>query len=111
MFKWEDGNKYEGSWARGLLNGEGKLTYANKDCYEGEFEDGKRHGEGKMFFFKKKMTYEGPWIFGKQHGIGTISDLEGKKRSVLYSNGKFVKWIKVEKKPDHFNEMSSSLMR
>jgi len=39
---------YEGSFFKGLPEGEGKYKWANGSYYEGEWKNGMRHGQGKM---------------------------------------------------------------
>lgn len=35
---------YYGYWSDGLRNGEGVMTYKNKDVYSGQWKDGKKNG-------------------------------------------------------------------
>lgn len=37
-----NGEKYEGKWVKGVMQGEGKYSYANNNYYEGEFMNGKK---------------------------------------------------------------------
>ena len=42
-----NGDKYSGQWSNGVMNGQGKMEFANNgDNYEGEWRDNKRHGQG-----------------------------------------------------------------
>jgi hypothetical protein len=90
-----DGNKYEGSFARGLMHGKGVFTWPKQGMiYEGEFtencitgegtynwadgstytggvKDGLRHGTGTFVSANKELCYEGQWQRGKRHGTGT----------------------------------------
>ncbi len=46
IYYYENGDKYEGEWCRGLRVGKGKLNYANGDVYEGEWLHDTRAGLG-----------------------------------------------------------------
>ena len=56
------------TWTFGILRGNVKIIYANKDIYIGEYNGKKPHGRGKMSYENK--IYEGPWV----NGIATGSD-------------------------------------
>ena len=86
-----NGDKYEGEFKNGQIDGFGKIIYPNGDNYKGEwkydqklntfiwkyenkyigeFKNGIRHGIGKMFY-NNGDQYEGEWKNGKQSGNGT----------------------------------------
>ncbi len=46
MFKWANGDKYDGQWDRGLMDGQGTMIQANGDKYVGKWREGKRWGSG-----------------------------------------------------------------
>lgn len=46
----KDGRKYVGSFADGVIQGEGTLTYANCMEYTGDFDLGRYSGQGTLFF-------------------------------------------------------------
>ena len=47
VYKYENGDRYEGSFSDNLPNGKGTMTYANGNLYEGNWTGGKKHGMGK----------------------------------------------------------------
>eukprot|EP00746_Dinoflagellata_sp_MGD_P162351 gnl/MRDRNA2_/MRDRNA2_89880_c0_seq1.p1 gnl/MRDRNA2_/MRDRNA2_89880_c0~~gnl/MRDRNA2_/MRDRNA2_89880_c0_seq1.p1 ORF type:complete len:383 (+),score=97.54 gnl/MRDRNA2_/MRDRNA2_89880_c0_seq1:84-1232(+) len=65
---WKDGAVYEGYWAKGRKDGEGKFEEKGR-CYDGMWKDGKRHGKGTQVF-DTLTRYEGRWANGMQHGTG-----------------------------------------
>ena len=47
---YSDGDRYEGEFKEGRMNGEGVYCYGEGDLYEGTFVDDHRHGKGVMSF-------------------------------------------------------------
>lgn len=50
IYRYSNGNIYNGNWKDDLKNGLGKMNYPNGACYEGEWMKGKKHGEGTYFY-------------------------------------------------------------
>lgn len=50
MFKFANGDWYEGTWSEGKPNGQGRVEYASGDVYEGHFKDHLKHGFGIFTF-------------------------------------------------------------
>jgi len=48
--KYPNGDSYQGLWARGKKNGEGKYYYSNGILFEGSFVEGKKMGLGVITF-------------------------------------------------------------
>jgi hypothetical protein len=65
---WSDGDRYEGQWKLGSMEGHGNFCYANGDEYQGWFKNDKRHGEGTMTTAKQNQY--GMWHNGKYNGTG-----------------------------------------
>jgi antitoxin component YwqK of YwqJK toxin-antitoxin module len=65
VYKWSDGDKYEGDWKNGKFEGKGKYYYSNGSTFEGKYKLGKKHGEG-VFIKKNGDEYEGLWQHGKR---------------------------------------------
>jgi hypothetical protein len=50
VYRWTDGNRYEGQCLNNLFQGQGTLTLVNGDLYEGQFRDNQKNGRGVYFF-------------------------------------------------------------
>ena len=48
IYKWPDGNQYEGQYINGIKEGYGEFRWADGRIYRGPFEKGKQHGFGKL---------------------------------------------------------------
>lgn len=70
--------EYEGDWRNGVMNGHGKLLFADGGCYEGDFVDGEIEGHG-LRTWPDGSSYSGQFLRGERHGLG---------RHELYANGK-----------------------
>jgi hypothetical protein len=46
LFKFDDGNAYDGEWRNDKMHGHGIMTRASGNRYEGDWRDDKRHGRG-----------------------------------------------------------------
>lgn len=58
--------EYYGYWDNwGKRQGEGVMTYANKDVYSGTWKDGLKDGQGTYVFFETGMKYVGTWSRGQ----------------------------------------------
>jgi len=71
---------YEGSIENNKPNGEGKLTYSNRNYFKGFWKDGKLHGEG-AFFWSDGKKYKGLFKNGIPKGRGTYYYENGSKKS------------------------------
>jgi hypothetical protein len=77
---------YEGTFAKDLFNGIGKILYKKKnETYEGEFLDGVINGHG-TYRWADKQIYTGDWVMGKMHGKGTYKWPNGGEYSGSYEN-------------------------
>ena len=91
---WRDGEKYEGQWHGGQMNGRGVVTYGpdNVDglvSFEGDFKDGQRHGRGTMIW-RNGTKYEGRWRDGQINGRGLMTFAPGNPAGVESYEGDFV---------------------
>lgn len=50
LFKFANGDWFEGTWFDGKPNGQGKVEYTSGDVYEGHFKDHMKHGFGIFTF-------------------------------------------------------------
>ena len=65
VYKWSDGDKYDGEWKEGKFNGKGKYFYSNGSTFTGIYKHGKKHGAG-VFVDAKGKDFEGFWEHGKR---------------------------------------------
>ena len=86
IYKYENGDRYEGSFSDEQPNGEGEMTYANGDVYNGKWTRGKRHGEGE-FTWANGDKYLGNWIGGEKHGEGKFTWANEDTYSGTWKNG------------------------
>ncbi|EPY19128.1 Protein kinase domain containing protein [Strigomonas culicis] len=69
VWRWDNGDFYEGSVTRGVPHGEGRLKSAQQQ-YEGGFAHGQPDGRGAYQHLLLKERYEGGWARGLFHGEG-----------------------------------------
>ncbi|RNF26672.1 uncharacterized protein Tco025E_01070 [Trypanosoma conorhini] len=100
LYKYRDGDTYEGEWENGRRCGKGKQNYADGSVYVGDWLDDKPHGHGSytdargevlvgewaegerldvqgMVCFVDGSVYEGDLRSGKPHGKGRLSYPDG----------------------------------
>lgn len=66
-YRFQQGDRYEGSFLNGKPNGHGLVQYQNGDRYEGEMEAGAFSGYGTYYESSGKI-FEGVWAAGKYLG-------------------------------------------
>lgn len=115
VFRTKEGSIYEGEFRKGRFEGEGTLTTMSKTKYKGTwkaaelqspaeivYDDGKvyigevnkemkPHGRGKIESHKK--TYFGNFKNGSLDGHVETIYASGEKKTSLYDNGTFVRWL------------------
>ena len=71
MYKWSNGEVYDGEWQSGLKHGHGVWTSADGcDSFIGEWRHSKAEGYG-IHQWKNGDRYEGEWKQCLKHGNGT----------------------------------------
>ena len=95
IFEWKNGDKYEGNMKKGKMDGFGKFTFNDGKIYEGEYLNGIKQGKGKLIYPGDKI-YEGYFDNGLPDGEGIYKE-KGKTFKVLFSKGKFIKYIEENK--------------
>jgi len=65
VYKWTDGDKYDGGWKDGKFQGKGTYFYSNGSKFLGMYKQGKKHGEG-VYIDAKGKHFEGFWELGKR---------------------------------------------
>jgi len=73
------GDKFEGQWVNGKLQGQGTALYTNGDRYEGLWRDGFAEGKGAVFIRADGKNYEGDFKNGELVG-NTMKVVAGKKK-------------------------------
>ena len=91
-----EGNKYEGFWNFGKLDGECQYFLKNKDYFIGNFSNGQANGYGN-YYHNDGTIYEGNWVDDRPNGKGKELFSDGSKFEGIFENGfkklgKF-KWI------------------
>ena len=81
---------YDGHWKRGVMDGQGVLTYPDGESYTGAWSRGKRHGVGTQAF-PDGDSYEGAWKHGLMHGEGTYALANGSRLSGTWDKGSLAK--------------------
>ncbi|XP_058447193.1 radial spoke head 1 homolog [Malaya genurostris] len=64
-----DGYNYAGRWRKGLKHGMGRMNYPDCTWYEGEFRKDRRHGSG-TYYYSNGARYQGNWLADERHGVG-----------------------------------------
>ena len=63
IFRFRDGNTYDGEWYGNLRQGKGTFTWRSGAVYEGEWNQNKKSGNGKITYpansHGKHSHYEG----------------------------------------------------
>jgi hypothetical protein len=96
VYKWTNGDVYEGEWHHGSREGKGRCAYGSGNVYEGHWKDNQKDGKGK-FTWESGDVYEGEWADDEQHGKGSYTYASGNsydghwKHDMKDGKGKF-KW-------------------
>ena len=69
-FVWANGQRYQGEWSRDVPNGKGTMSFQNGNVYEGDMKDGVPNGKG-VLTFGAGHRYRGEVKDGLPHGKGT----------------------------------------
>ena len=77
VYEYADGDRFEGSYARGLMEGYGVYRFANQDVYEGQFSQGHKSGRGK-YTGADGSVFVGEYRLDKRHGPGTFTHPDGR---------------------------------
>ena len=78
-YYYENGNRYEGEWKKGLKHGKGILYYdheTQKKKYDGYFIKGKFEGKG-IYYWNDGSYYKGNFVNGLKHGYGAYYKKDG----------------------------------
>lgn len=82
---------YEGEWANGKREGEGRQVFADGDWYEGKWYGDVPDGKGRLTWKSGELSYfEGMFNQGKPDGRGTLTWTSGKTVSGSWREGALV---------------------
>ena len=66
IYKWPDGNEYEGDYINNIKEGEGIFKWKDGRIFKGKFKNGKPHGKGILTI--KGISFEAIFENGKYLG-------------------------------------------
>lgn len=82
-----NGNKYIGNWINQYREGKGKLIFANGEVYKGNFKKSQFSGSGTMTF-NNGDKYVGNWAEDIQNGEGKYYYEDGNRYEGTFKKGK-----------------------
>jgi hypothetical protein len=88
VYKFANGNVYEGEWKDRKYNGKGVYKFADEGVYDGEFKDGKYNGKGVRKYADGKV-YEGEWKDDECNGKGVCKFSDGDMYDGEWKDGEF----------------------
>ncbi|MES2819595.1 MAG: C13 family peptidase [Pseudomonadota bacterium] len=83
-----DGGRYRGEVVDGLLQGQGRVDYADGSWYAGRFEDGQPEGTGEWHDPNGGSTYQGDFHLGLFHGQGMLTHRDGSRYEGAFKLGR-----------------------
>ena len=101
-FEWNNGDIYEGDMKKGKMDGFGKFIFNDGKIYEGEYKNGIKQGKGKLIY-PGNIIYDGYFDKGLPEGEGIYIE-NGKKFKVLFSQGKFIRYLEENNTNDKLVE-------
>jgi hypothetical protein len=82
---------YEGEWANGKREGDGRQVFADGDWFEGKWQSDVPDGKGRLTWKAGELSYfEGMFDSGIPDGPGTLVYASGKKLNGTWRQGAFV---------------------
>lgn len=78
---------YDGMWKGNVYHGHGVLVYKNGDVYEGDFKYGSRCGSGKLRNAQGELLYDGEWRNDLYNGLGKLHTVDDTYKG-KFLNGK-----------------------
>ena len=70
LYKWPNGNEYEGEYVKNIKEGEGEIRWKNGKKFRGKFSKGVPHGRGILT--RNGVEYEAYYENGKY--VGKVND-------------------------------------
>lgn len=87
MYRWVNGDLYEGSFVEGKCHGNGIIKFASGKIFKGSFSDGMFHGKG-VLTFQDGDSFEGEWENGIQKQGGVLIIKNGDRFEGNWRDGK-----------------------
>lgn len=84
-YQFENGNKYQGDFRKGLMHGRGLIVFGNGNRYNGDWSSGLREGLG-IYTFITGNVYSGAFRKSKFSGQGTMTFSSGNKYVGYWEN-------------------------
>ncbi|MBL7815487.1 MAG: caspase family protein [Saprospiraceae bacterium] len=84
-YQFENGNKYQGDFRKGLMHGKGAIIFGNGNRYNGDWSGGMREGLG-IYTFVDGKVYTGSFRKNKFDGNGTMNFPSGNKYAGKWEN-------------------------
>ena len=84
-YQFENGNKYQGDFRKGLMHGRGLIVFGNGNRYNGDWSSGLREGLG-IYTFVTGNVYSGAFRKNKFSGQGTMTFSSGNKYVGYWEN-------------------------
>ena len=69
VYFFANGDRYDGDWFNGAMQGRGVYHLTSGNRYEGEFVEDQKTGRGS-FVYASGDKYEGDWLTDEKHGSG-----------------------------------------
>lgn len=91
---WTDGRTFEGEFAHGKFDGQGKMVWHTQKgllVYEGQYKADLKHGSGK-FAWGDGRVYDGEWNRGMRHGRGKYTNAANQEKVGYWVEDKFDRW-------------------
>lgn len=80
-----NGDRYEGEFQNGLMEGWGIYVYRNGDRYEGAFKNDLKHGRGTWRTIDGDL-YRGTFVHGVRQGLGSLVQENGTRYAGAFAN-------------------------
>jgi len=87
LYKWVNGDVYDGEWLGSWRHGNGKQIFSNGMIYDGRWLYDTINGFGTMWY-PNGDTYVGNWYNGLPNGLGTYKMASGSEKTNMWKNGK-----------------------
>ena len=86
VYRWSNGNVYDGTWLHGLKHGRGVMVWSSGATYAGDWWKDKMHGVGE-YTAVDTTHYQGSWNCGVRQGLGRQTFPNGDVYEGLWKEG------------------------